>query len=74
MARSKKPESAADLKTTLEGLQMVGKAFLGGSKRLDQQVYGRMLQNAKFTGRGTDVTLDLAIPQADIDILVAGLK
>ena len=74
MARTTKPEQAADLKTTLEGLQMVGKAFLGASKRLDQQVYGRMLQNAKFAARGTDVTLDLAVPQGDIDILVGGLK
>ena len=74
MARTKKPEQAADLKTTLEGLQMVGKAFLGGSKRQDQQVYGRMLQNVKFAARGTDVTLELAVPQADIDILIGGLK
>ncbi len=74
MARTKKAEQAGDLKTTLEGLQMVGKAFLGGSKRLDQQVYARMLGNAKFANRGTDVSLDLAIPQTDIDILIGGLK
>jgi hypothetical protein len=71
MARTKKPEQAADLKTTLEGLQMVGKAFL---RKPDQQVYVRLLDNAKFASRGTDLTFDLAIPQADIDILVAGLK
>ena len=74
MARTKQPEQAADLKTTLEGLQMVGKAFLGASKRADQQVYSRMLGNAKFGARGTDVTLELAIPQSDIDILIAGSK
>ncbi len=74
MARAKKAEQAADLKSTLEGLQMVGKAFLGGSKRADQQVYGRMLQNAKFAARGTDVTLELAVPQSDIDVLIGDLK
>lgn len=73
-ARTKKPEQASDLKTTLEGLQLVGKAFLGGSKRADQQVYGRMLQNAKFSSRSNEVVLDLAIPQSDIDVLIGGLK
>ena len=74
MARTKKPEQAQGLKDTLEGLQLVGKAFLGGSKRTDQQVYGRMIDSAKFAVRANDVTLDLLVPQADIDILVAGIK
>jgi hypothetical protein len=71
IARTKKPEQAADLKTTLEGLQMVGKAFL---RKPDQQIYVRMIENARFTTRGADLTFDLTIPQADIDILVSGLK
>lgn len=74
IAQTLKPEQAEGLKSTLEGLQMVGKAILGGSKRMDQQVYGRMLKAAKFTSRGNEVTLDLMVPQADIDILVAGVK
>ncbi len=74
MARAQKAEQAAGLKDTLEGLQLVGKAFLGNSKRADQQVYGRMLTNAKFAARGKDVSFDLAIPQTDIDILIGGLK
>ena len=73
-ARTAKPEQAAGLKDTLAGLQMIGRTFLGGSKRVDQQVYARMLKNAKIDSRGTDVTLDLLVPQADIDILVAGIK
>lgn len=73
-AKTKQPEQAQNLKDTLEGLQIVGKAIFGGSKRLDQQVYGRMLKNAKFDIHGNEVTFDLLVPQADIDVLVAGLK
>ena len=74
LARTKKAEQATGLKDTLAGLQMIGRSFLGGSKRADQQVYVRMLKNAKIDSRGNDVTLDLLVPQADIDILVAGIK
>jgi hypothetical protein len=74
LARTSKPEQATALKETLDGLQLVGSAILGGSKRADQQIYGRMIKNAKFAARGTEVTLDLAVPQADIDTLVATIK
>ena len=74
MARTKKPEQAADLKQTLDGLQVIGGAVFGNSKRPDQQIYGRMIKSAKFEARGNDVTLDLLVPQADIDALVAGIK
>lgn len=59
---------------TLEGLQMVGKAFLGGAKGADKQVYGRMIENAKFSVKANEVMFDLQIPQSDIDILVGALK
>ena len=74
MARTAKPDQAAALKDTLEGLQMLGKAVLGNSKNPDQQIYGRMVKNAKFALNGSDVTLDLLVPQADIDLLVAKIK
>ena len=74
MARTTKPEQAASLKDTLEALQILGKAALGNAKKADQQVFGRMVKNAKFAVNGNDVTLDLLVPQADIDILVAGIK
>lgn len=73
-AQTLKAEQAESLKSTLEGLQMVGKAILGGSKRGDQQVYGRMVRAAKISSRANEVTLDLLVPQADIDILIAGVK
>lgn len=74
MARTTKPDQAAALKDTLEGLQMLGKAVLGNSKNPDQQMYGRMVKNARFGVTGNDVTLDLLVPQADIDLLVAKIK
>jgi len=74
MARTKKPEQAAALKDSLEGLQIIGGAIFGNSKRPDQQIYGRMIKAAKFGARGTDVALDLLVPQSDIDALVAGIK
>ncbi|MGB2753124.1 MAG: hypothetical protein WBC19_13790 [Pyrinomonadaceae bacterium] len=74
MARTAKADQAQSLKEMLDGLKMLGGAFLGGSKRSDQQVYSRMIKNAKITNRANEVTLDLLVPQADIDILVASIK
>jgi hypothetical protein len=74
VARTLQSSQAKSLLETLEGLQMVGKAFLGGAKGVDKEVYARMIDNAKFTTRGNDVMLDLAVSQSDIDILVGSLK
>lgn len=74
MARTQKPEQAQGLKDTLEGLQIVGGAIFGGSKRPDQKIYARMIKSAKFENRGNELTLDLLVPQADIDALIAGNK
>ncbi len=74
MARTAKPDQALVLKDTLEALQLVGKAVLGSSKKPNNAIYGRMVRNAKFDVRGTDVTFELLVPQADIDTLVAAIK
>ncbi|CAN5573445.1 hypothetical protein BH10ACI2_BH10ACI2_16120 [soil metagenome] len=74
MARTGNAEQAQQLKETIDGLQLVGKAILGGSKRADQKVYGRMLKNAVVTVRGSDLSLDLTVPQSDIDVLIGGIK
>ena len=62
------------MKDMLDGLLIVGKAILGGSKNPDQQVYARLVRSTKFDTHGSDVTFDLFIPQADIDALVAKIK
>jgi hypothetical protein len=73
-ARTKTADQAQGLKETLDGLQMVGKAFLSKAKRADQQVYSRMLNNAKLGVHANELTLELMVPQSDIDILVAQIK
>lgn len=73
-ARTAQNSQAASLLETLEGLQIVGKALLGGSKSADKQVYVRMIDNAKFSVKGNEVTFDLQVPQSDIDVLVGMMK
>jgi len=74
MARTTTAEQANSLKATVDGLQMVGTALLGGGNSPSKQVYSRMIKSAKFGQTGSDVTLDLLVPQADIDTLVANIK
>ena len=73
-ARTLQNAQAKSLHETLEGLQMLGKAFLGSAKAADKQVYGRLIGNVKFSVKANEVTLDLQVPQSDIDVLVAMLK
>ena len=74
IARTVRADQAAELLQTLSGLQLVGKAFLGGAKGADKQVYARMIDNVRFAQTGNEVTLDLSVPQSDIDILVGQIK
>lgn len=69
-ARTLQADQALSLKETLDGLQVLGKVFLGSAKGADKQVYARLIDNVKFTTKGNDVTMDLAIAQTDIDFLV----
>jgi hypothetical protein len=73
-ARTLQPAQATALQETLEGLQLLGKAFLGNTSSADKQVYARMIANTKFSSRGNEVMVDLSVPQSDIDILVGKLK
>jgi len=73
-ARTLQNAQATGLYQTMEGLQMIGKAFLGGAKGADKQVYARLVQNAKISMKANEVTLDLVVPQADLDILVGMIK
>lgn len=74
MAKTVRADQAAELLQTLSGLQLVVKAFLGGAKGADKQVYARMIDNVKFGQTGNEVTVDLSVPQSDIDILVGQIK
>ena len=73
-ARTLQEANAKSLVETLEGLQIIGKAFLGGSKGADKQVYARLIDGAKFSAAGNEVNFTLLVPQSDIDVLVSTLK
>ena len=73
IAKTNSATGAAGLREMLEAAQVL-KGIIANPKRPDMMVYSRMLENLKVAVRGNDVTLDLAIPQADIDVLVAGIK
>ena len=73
-AKTLQNAQAQSLFETLQGLQVIGKAALGGSKSPEKQVYVRLIDSAKITTNGSEVALDLRVPQADIDILVGSLK
>ncbi len=72
-ARTGNADQALQLKDTMEVLQSMGGSLMSASKKPDQKMYGRLLKSAKLDARGTDVTLDILVPQADIDLLVAKL-
>ena len=69
-ARTAQATDATGLKDTLEGLQMIGKAFLGSAKGEDKQLYARLLETVKFTAKGSEVSMDLSIAQSDMNQLV----
>lgn len=69
-ARTLQADQAVSLKDTLDGLQMLGKMFLGSAKGADKQVYARLIENVKFSNKGNEVSMDLAIAQTDVDFLV----
>ncbi len=73
-ARTATAEQAQSFFNTLDGLKMLGKAILGNSKRADQRLYARMIENAKIAVKGNAVSLDLFVSQADTDLLVASVK
>jgi len=73
MARTNDAKRAAELKDTLEVLQMFG-GTLASSAQANKKTYGRLIKNIKLGVTGNDVSVDLLVPQADIDLLVAQLK
>jgi len=74
LLRSADVASSKQLGSLLSGLQAIGKAFLGNSNRADQKMYGRLINNVKITQAETDVSLSIAIPQADVNALMAEVK
>jgi hypothetical protein len=74
LARAASADQAQGVLDTVQGAQQLGSALLGNSKRDDYKVLARLVQNAKIAKTGADVTVDISIPQSDINILLATLK
>lgn len=69
-AKAADAKAAEGLQKNLSDLREVGKILIGSSKGADKKVYARMLENAKITLSGSEVILDLQVPQTDINVLV----
>jgi len=72
-ARTVDPAQAKNLKDTLSGLQGFA-GVLKGSQKQDQKIYGRMLESVKIAQTGNQLTIDLLVPQTDINVLVGEKK
>lgn len=72
-ARTAAVENAQGLYDTVSFLQNLGKGLLGNSKKPENAVYARLIESAKLSKTGADVSLDLTMAQSDIDLLVGML-
>lgn len=73
-AKTLQAEQAKGLQEQIEGLQAIGKMFIGGAKGADKQVYARMIDSVKIARAANEVTIDLQVSQADVNILVGKKK
>jgi len=73
VAKTAEAPQAKVLKDTLVGFQGFA-GILKGSKREDQKIYGRMLENVKIAQNANEVTLDLQVPQTDLNVIVGAKK
>lgn len=73
-ARTAEPEQAKGLKETIEGFQAFLPGVLKSSKGEDKKVYARMLENARVAQNANEVTLDLQVPQADLNVIIGEKK
>jgi hypothetical protein len=74
LIRAARADQADGLLDTLEGLQGLGKALLSNSKKPEYKVYAHLVDSAKIAKSGADVTVDISVPQSDIDALLAMVK
>lgn len=73
-AKTALPEQAKSLYEQLQAFQMLGKSFLGAAKSEDKQVFVRMIDNLRIARAANEITLDLQVPQNDINILLKQKK
>lgn len=74
VAKTAEPAQAKNLSDTFEAIRGIAVGSLKGSKGEDKKVYGRMLENAKLVQNANELTLDLQVPQADLNVIVGAKK
>lgn len=72
-ARTTSVKNASDLRKTLVDMQGLGKGLFGRSKRPDQQMYARFLNNVQFNSIGKEVSISLAMEREDMARLIGML-
>lgn len=70
LAKTEQISQAESLETNLQALKMVFSRILSGMKGDDKKVYGRTLGNMEISRRSDEVSIDLKVPQSDIDIII----
>ena len=73
-ARTATPANAKGLYDTVDFLKTLGKGLLGNSKKAENAVYARLIDNAKLSNNGSEVAIDLTVAQSDIDLLLGMLS
>lgn len=69
-ARTADAEQAENLEIMLQGFQGLFAGILKQQKGADKKVYGRMLENLSVKRTEAELTIDLVIPQKDLDVIV----
>lgn len=74
-AKTYNDDQAQNLEETIVGFKMLGKALIGTVKATpkEREMYTRMVDNAKITRTGSQVQIDLSVPQSDLSILAKKL-
>ena len=69
-AKSLNAEQGKSLEETLGGMQALIRAFLSSARSDEKQVYARIVEGAKITRVGTEVTIDLQVANTDAALLI----
>jgi hypothetical protein len=69
-AKSLNAEQAKSLEETLVGFQALGKSFLGSARSEQKQALARIVENAKITRTGTEVSIDMQVANTDVALFI----
>lgn len=73
-AKTAEAVQAQGLLDTIDVLKALGKLAVSGSKKPENQALGRLIETAQFSVKGNELSLDLKIPQSDLDLLTSMIK